>query len=86
MIEEEDSLLLFQTIEEIIENIDEVERENWGDFLRGFVNGANPIYDHIGCEHSATHADPQCSLLPTFTARRMEEEDAPREDILSDYI
>ena len=67
MTEEEVSFLLFQTIEEIIENLD--EREKWEDFLRGFVDGTNPSYSHEGCEHSATHADPQCSPLFTCIAR-----------------
>ena len=58
MTEEEVSLLLFQTIEGIIEDLEETKREIWGDFLRGFVNGSSPSYDHVGCEHSATHADP----------------------------
>ena len=84
MTEEEVSLLLFQTMEDIIENLD--ERENWEDFLRGFVDGTNPSYSHDGCEHSTTHTDPHRSLLPTFTARRMEEEDTPREETLSDYL
>ena len=75
MTEEEVSLLLFQTLEGIIEDLEEKERENWKDFLRGFVDEESLSCDHVGCENSATRADPQCSSLPTFTSGRMEEED-----------
>lgn len=58
IMEEEVSLLLFQTIEGIITNLNEIERKNWRDFLKGFVDEASHIYDHVRCEHSATHVDP----------------------------
>ena len=74
MTEEEASLLLFQTLEGIIKDLEEKERENQRDFLRGFVDEASPSYSYDVCEHSATHADPQHSPLPTCTVGRMEEE------------
>ena len=73
--EEEISLLLFQTMEAIIEDLKEIERENCIKSLRGFEDEVSPSYYHDGCGHSATHADPQFSSLPTCTAGRMEEED-----------
>ena len=45
-------------MEGIIKDLEEIERENWRDFLRRFVDEASPIFDHVRCEHSATHADP----------------------------
>ena len=75
MTKEEVSLLLFQTMEGIIKDLEEIERENWKGFLRGFVDEASPSCDHVGCEHSATHADLQRSPLPTHIAGRMEEGD-----------
>ena len=75
MTEDEVSLLIFQTMEGIIEDLEEIERENWRDFLRGFLDEASPIFDHVGCEHSATHEDPQCNPLPTCTVGRMEKGD-----------
>ena len=62
------------------------EREEVLKISKRVESVASPIYSHDGCENSATHADPQRILLPTFTARRMEEEDAPREETLSDYL
>ena len=38
MTEEDVSLLLFQSLEGIIEDLEEIERENWEHFLRGFVD------------------------------------------------
>ena len=61
MMEEEFSLLLFQTLEGIIEDLEVKERENWKDFLRGFVDETSPSYYYDGCENSATHVDPQHS-------------------------
>ena len=58
MMEEEISLLLFQTMEAIIEDLKEIERENCRKFLRGFKDEASPRYYHDGCVHSATHVDP----------------------------
>ena len=58
MTEEEISLLLFHTMEGIIEDLEEIEREKWRDFLRGFVDEMSPSCYHVGCEHSATHTDP----------------------------
>ena len=75
MTEEEVSLLLFQTMEGIIEDLEEIERENWKRFLRGFMDEESPRCDHVGYEHSATHANPQRSPFPTCTAGRMEEGD-----------
>ena len=75
MTEEEISLLLFQTMEAIIEDLKEIERENCRTFLRGFADEASPRYYHYGCGNLATHADPQRNSFPTCTIGRMEEED-----------
>ena len=75
MTKEEVSLIIFQTMEGIIEDLEEIERENWRDFLRGFVDEASPICDHVGCEHLVTHADPQRSTFPISTTGRMEEDE-----------
>ena len=56
MTEEEISLLLFQTLEGIKEDLKEMEGEECRRFLEGFET--SPNYSHDGCEHSATHADP----------------------------
>ena len=58
MTKEEISLLLFQTMEAIIEDLKEIERENCRKFLRGFEDEASPSYYHDGCGNLATHADP----------------------------
>ena len=68
----------------IKEDLKEMKGEECRIFLRGFE--ANPSYSHDGCEQLATHVDPHHSLLPTLTARGMEEEDTPREETLSDYL
>ena len=73
MTEEKTSLLLFQTLEGIIEDLKEIERENYRNFLKGFVDEASPSYSLDGCEHSVSHVDLQRSPLPICTARRMEE-------------
>ena len=86
MKEERISQLLFQTVKNIKEDLKEMKGEKCRKFPRGFESETNPRCSHDGCEHSVTHADPQRSLLPTFTARRMEEEYAPRVETLSDYI
>ena len=86
MKEERISQLLFQAMKNIKEDLKEMKGEKCRKFLRGFESEASPRYSHDRCENSATHAHPQCILLPTFTARRMEEEDAPREETLSDYL
>ena len=70
----------------IKEDLKEMKGERCRKFPRGFEREASPRYSHDGCGNSATHADLECSLLPTFTTIRMEEEDAPREDTLSDYL
>ena len=75
MTEEEISLLLFQTMESIIEDLKEIEREYCRMFLRGFEDEASPSYYHDGCGNSATHANPQHNSLPTCIAGRMKEED-----------
>ena len=84
MKEERVSLLFFQAMKNIKEDLKEMKGEECRRFMRGFE--AIPRYSHDGCEHSSTHAEPQHSLLPTFTTRRMEEEYAPREETLSDYL
>lgn len=84
--EERISQLLFQAMKNVKEDLKEMKGEKCRKFPRGFESEANPRYSHDGCEYSATHANPQRSLFPTFTARRMEEEDAPREETLSDYL
>ena len=86
MTEEEVSLLLFQTLEGIIEDLKEKGRENSRNFQRGFMDKSSPSCDHVGCENLATHADPQCSTFPTSNAGRMEEEESPREETLSDFL
>ena len=70
----------------IKEDIKEMKGERCRKIPRGFESEASPSYSHDGCGHSATHADPHFSLLPRFTARGMEEEDAPKEETLSDYL
>ena len=75
MMKEEASLLLFQTLEGIIEDLEEKEREKWKGFLRGFVDEESPRYFYDGCKHSATHAYPQRIPFPTCTAGRMEKKD-----------
>ena len=77
-------MLLFQAMKNIKEDLNEMKGEECRRFLRWFE--VSPSYSHDGCEHSATHVDPQRSLLPTFIARRMEEEYAPRDETLSDYL
>ena len=52
MTEEEVSLLLFQTLEGIKEDLKEMEGEECRFFLEGFEIGHS--YSHDGCEHSAT--------------------------------
>ena len=84
--EERISQLLLQTMKNIKEDLKEMKGEKCRKIPRDFESEASPRYSHDGCGHSATHANPQCRLLPTFTARRMEEEDAPREETLSDYL
>ena len=68
----------------IKEDLKEMKGERCRKNSRGFESEPSPRYSHDGCGHLATHADPQRSLFPTFTARRIEEEDAPREETLSD--
>ena len=70
----------------IKEYLKEMKREECRKIPRGFEGKASPSYSYDGCEHSFTHVNPQRSLFPTFTARRMEEEGAPREETLSDYL
>ena len=53
---------------------------------RGFEYEANHIFLHVGCEHAVTQYDPQRSFMPRFTTRDMEEEYAPKEETLSDYL
>ena len=72
MTEEEVSLLLFQTIENIIEDL--MKGKIWRNLMKGFVNEASPSYSHEGCSHSATHAYPQRNTFPIDTARGMEGE------------
>ena len=86
MKEERVSLLLFQAMKNVKEDLKEMKGEKCRKFLRGFEREASPSYSHYGCEHSVTHVDPQHILFPTFTARRMEEGDAPREETLSVYL
>ena len=47
--EEDISLLLFQTMEAIIEDLKEIERENYRNFLRGIEDEESPRYYHDGC-------------------------------------
>ena len=70
----------------IKEDLKEMKGERRKEIPREFENVASPIYSHDGCGHSATHADPQHSLFPTFIARNMEEENTPREETLCDYL
>ena len=86
MKEEKISQLLFQTMKNIKEDLKEMKGEKCRKFPRGFEKKESPRYSHDGCGNSATHADPQSYLFPTFTARRMEEEDALRDETLSDYL
>ena len=86
MKEERISQLLFRTMKDIKEDLKEMKGEKCGKFLRGFESEASASYSHDRCDLSATHAGPQRILLPTFTARRMEEGDAPREETLSVHL
>ena len=80
------SQLLFQTMKNIKEDLKEMKGERCREIPRGFQSEASPRYSHDRCGNSATRANPQRILFPTFIARRMEEEDAPKEETLSDYL
>ena len=56
MKEERVSLLLFQAMKNIKEDLKEMKGEECRRFLRGFE--ASPSYSHDGCDHLATHDDP----------------------------
>ena len=84
--EEKLSKLLFQTMQSIHEDIKKMRREMCKESPRGFEYEENHRFLHDGCENSATQFDPQRSFMPIFTAREMEEEDAPKEETLSDYL
>ena len=71
MMEEEVFLLLFQAIEDIIENI--YERDQWEDFLKRVVDGANPSFVMMGVSiqpHMQIHSVVLCPF-----ARGIEEGD-----------
>ena len=70
----------------IKEDLKKMKGERCRKFPRGFEREPSPRYSHDGCGNSATHVDPWHILLPTFTAREMKEEDAPKEETLSDYL
>ena len=67
-------------------DIKKMRREMCRESLRGFAYEASPRFLHDGCEHAATHHDSQHILMPSFTVRKMEEEDMPKKETLSDYL
>ena len=86
MKEDRVSQLLFQAMKNIKEDLKKMKGEKCRKFPRGFESKTSPRYSHDGCEHPTTHVDQYHSVIPTFTTRRKEEENTPREDTLSDYV
>lgn len=56
------------------------------EYPRGFEYEASAIFLNYECYHSATHYDPQHSLMPKFTVREMEIEYVPKKETLDDYL
>ena len=73
-------------MQSIHEDIKKMRREICRESPWGFEYEENPRILHDGCELSATKSDSQCSFMAIFTARGMEEEHAPKEETLSDYL
>ena len=80
------SRLLLQTIHELKREIKGMRRERHEDPSRIFSHEESPNSSYYVCEHSATQSNLQRYTMPRFTAREIEEEDAPKEETLSDYL
>ena len=58
MKEDRVSLLLFQAMKNIKQDLKDMKGEKFRKFLRGFESEARTSYSQDGCENLATHVDP----------------------------
>ena len=78
--------LLLQTMHELNREIKGMRREIHEDTSIIFTHEESSSSSYYGCENSATQLDLQCSTMPMFIAREIEEGDVPKEKTLGDYL
>ena len=79
------SKTLSQALNEMKEEIWGMKNERQADILI-FAHEGSPTTSYVGCEHSTTSSDLQCSISHFFMKKKKKEGEVPKRETLGDYL